>query len=250
MGTCMDSFNKTEKKGWSGKILGERAFQTGKPGKVPADQPKFWAGCAWAGKDCGDSKLCCNEGFTCNKKDDTFNGCVQAMTVSTWSKEPVPLPAGWDGLKLGDWRSEYQIQPTPEGKDMAGTSLYCIMGVVPDSAEMGLLWTAKANNGSIFACDASSVYRAWWTWAASWDTAENTVVNTAVFLQVMKWVKEDGLYLNYDWTVKVDADCVFLPQRLREHLWALRSSRRTPCRSSWTMPRTAEISLARILEKM
>jgi len=54
------------------------------------------------------------------------------------------------------------------------------------------------------------------------------VVNTAVFLKVMEYVKEDRLYLNYDWTIKADADCVFLPDRLRPHLWALRPPANVP----------------------
>merc|ERR1712228_39047 len=83
-------------------------------------------------------------------------------------------------------------------------------------------------NGSIFGCEAHSVYRAWQTGSAGWDTGEDTVVNTAVFLKVMDQVKEDKLYLNYDWTVKADADCVFLADRLRSHLWALRPPANTP----------------------
>merc|ERR1712194_139032 len=98
--------------------------------------------------------------------------------------------------------------------DMAGTSFYCLMVVLPNTDEMKLLGVAKANNVSIFGCDAHSVYRAWQTNAAGWDTGETTVINTAVFLQVFKWVHEDRLYLNYDWTIKVDADCVFMPDRL------------------------------------
>jgi len=153
---------------------------------------------------------------------DTFNGCVQAVTESTFSSLPVPLPAGWDGAQLGGWRGEYQVNGVEEGADMAGTSFYCLMVVLPNTDEMKLLGVAKANNVSIFGCDAHSVYRAWQTNAAGWDTGETTVINTAVFLQVFKWVHEDRLYLNYDWTIKVDADCVFMPDRLRSHMWALR----------------------------
>jgi len=220
--TCMDTFNATALKDWSGKKLGVRAFQKGTPGKADPNRGKIEAGCSWAGQSCSETKTCCNEGYNCVTKDDSFSGCVQAVTVSTWSKEPVPLPQGWSGQTLGGWRGEYQVQPTPQDKDMAGTSFYCIMAVVPDTPEMALLWTAHSNGGSIFGCNASSVYRAWQTSSASWDTAETTVINTAVFLHVMDQVKEDGLYLNYDWTIKVDADCVFLPDRLRSHMWGLR----------------------------
>jgi len=35
-------------------------------------------------------------------------------------------------------------------------------------------------------------------------------------------VREDGRFLRFDWTIKVDPDCAFLPHRLRAHLWPLR----------------------------
>jgi len=226
--TCIDSFNKTAMPKWSGKILSPRAFQTGTPGEEDPDREKMESGCSWAGEDCWGTKVCCNKGFTCNQKDDKFAGCVQAVTVTTWDAQPVAMPDGWLGTKLGDWRDEYSIASVGEGEDMAGTSFYCIMAVVPDSAEMALLWKAKENNGSIFACNASSVYKAWQTNSEGWDTAEATVVNTAVFLKVMDQVKEDKIYLNYDWTIKVDADCVFLPERLRGHIWGLRPPANVP----------------------
>lgn len=220
--TCMDTFNKTAMKDWTGKKLGVRAFQKGKVSNPDPNKGKIPAGCSWAGEECSETKTCCNEGYNCNKKDDTFSGCVQAVSISTWAKEQIPLPEGWSGENLGGWRGEYQVQPAPAEQDMAGTSFYCIMAVVPDSSEMGLLWMAYSKGGSIFGCNASSVYRAWQTGSANWDTAETTVINTAVFLHVMEQVKEDGIYQNYDWTIKVDADCVFLPDRLRSHLWSLR----------------------------
>jgi len=229
--TCMDFFNKTAMKDWSGKILGPRAFEVGtRPTEEERKWPKMDAGCNWAGEECSDTKTCCNKGFSCNKKDDTFAGCVQTMTVSTWGGQPVALPDGWDGELKGGGRDEYQVDATPEGKDMAGTSFYCFMAVVPDSPEIQLLWKAKENGGSIFGCNATSVYKAWQTNMAGWDTGSSgaSVVNTAVFLKVMDYVKEDGLYLKYDWTIKVDADCVFLPDRLRSHLWALRPPANVP----------------------
>jgi len=229
--TCMDSFDKTKMKDWSGKVLGQRAFQTG---TVPKEEDRTWpkidAGCNWAGEECSESKTCCNKGFSCNRKDDNFAGCVQTMTVSTWGGQPVELPEGWSGELIGDGRDQYQVDPVPEGQDMAGTSMYCFMAVIPDSPEMDLLWTAKNNGGGIFGCNATSVYKAWWTNMAGWDTGAEgaSVVNTAVFQNVMQLVQEDGIYLMYDWTVKADADCVFLPDRLRSHLWGLRPPANVP----------------------
>jgi len=206
--TCLDMIDPKYQKGWTGKKLGNRT--------------KFEAGCSWAGQDCSSTRSCCNEGFNCAVKDDTFAGCALNMKTSTWVKNHVDLPAGWDGTILGGWRAEYAVDPVPEGQDMAGVSMFCMMVVLPDSPEMDLLGSAKYNNASIFACESHKVYHSWKTDSAGWDSGESTLVNTAVFLKVFKWVRDDGLYLKHDWTVKVDPDCVFFPDRLRNHLYGLR----------------------------
>jgi len=220
--TCMVEFNATAQPDWSGEILGVRPFEVGQRGTMPKDQGKADPGCNWAGQSCADSKTCCQEGYTCSKKDDEYTGCVQTMGVSTWVKDQIPLPEGWDGTKVGGWHAEYAVEPVAEGGDLAGVSFYCLAAVVPDSYEMELMNIAKANNASIFGCDATSVYPAWQTGGAGWDTGETTLVNTAVFLKVFQYVQQDGIYLNYDWTIKADADCVFVPQRLRDHIYGLR----------------------------
>jgi hypothetical protein len=63
---------------------------------------------------------------------------------------------------------------------------------------------------------------------SGWDTAEATLVNTGVFIGVWKDMERSKKYLNHDWTVKVDADCVFLPERLRSHIWMLKPPAYTP----------------------
>lgn len=211
--TCIERFDPKYQKNWTGKKLGNRT--------------KFQAGCSWAGKDCSETHMCCNEGFNCMKKDDTFAGCAQSQQVSTWDEQDVPPPEGWDGKVLGGWRGEYAVDPAPEGTDMAGTSFYCIMAVLPDSPEMDLLDVARKNKASVFGCDDHSVYHSWQTDDAGWDTGRTTLVNTAVFLKVFHWVKRDGKYLDHDWTIKVDADCVFVPQRLRDHIYGLRPPKDT-----------------------
>lgn len=52
-------------------------------------------------------------------------------------------------------------------------------------------------------CDMGS----WGSWA-----------NAPVFLKAWKAVIEDGRFRRYDWTVKLDADAVFFPDRLKKHL--------------------------------
>jgi len=207
--TCMDYLDPKYQKNWTGNKLGNRT--------------KWEAGCSWAGQECSQTHACCNEGYNCAVKDDTFAGCAQNMKISTFNRLHIDLPTDWDGTVLGGWRGEYEVQPAAEGGDVAGMSLYCIMVVLPDSGEVELLSKAKDNNASIFQCEAHKVYNSWKTDAATWgETAETTVVNTDVFLHVMGWVRDDGDYLKHDWTVKVDPDCVFLAQRLKDHMWGLR----------------------------
>jgi len=49
---------------------------------------------------------------------------------------------------------------------------------------------------------------------------DQTAANTEQFMKVWEGVKNSGMIYNADWTVKVDADCVFLPWKLRPKLAA------------------------------
>merc|ERR1712238_522172 len=50
-------------------------------------------------------------------------------------------------------------------------------------------------------------------------------VNTGMFIQVWKAIGEANVYQNYDWVVKVDADAVFVPERLQERIqWMPRTT--------------------------
>mmetsp|Transcript_24774 Transcript_24774/g.70512 ORF Transcript_24774/g.70512 Transcript_24774/m.70512 type:complete len:608 (-) Transcript_24774:8-1831(-) len=207
--SCMEfcDANSTHK-GWSCKKEGTRTT-------IPAP-------CAWAGKDCSRQQCCGNTGFSCVVKDDTYTGCVQTTQHSTWVDNLVPLPEGWRGTVLGGWRSEYPIAAAAPGSPVAGTSLFCFMAVLPDSQEVALMEVAKTTQQGIFACNASAVFNSATSSAAGWDTGTATLVNTEVFFKVWDQVKEDGRYLKYDWTIKADADCAFLPSRVRDHLWRLK----------------------------
>jgi hypothetical protein len=103
------------------------------------------------------------------------------------------------------------------------------MAVLRGSNEDALLAIARQKYASIFACDAHFIAASWQTVMAKWsDSSASTLVNSKVFLDVFRHVKEDGRYANYDWTVKVDPDSVFFPDRLRYHLTALRAPKLFP----------------------
>lgn len=104
-------------------------------------------------------------------------------------------------------------------------------GSTKKSTEKELLAGQFTRKVSLFACDAQDVYS---------DVAENlapgldtikvedvdndfhfakrktvgTWINTGLFSQVWKAIGREGKYLSYDWTIKVDADCVFFPHKL------------------------------------
>lgn len=108
-----------------------------------------------------------------------------------------------------------QEGPAPK----AGSTLFCFMGVMPESSEVALQYAAEARGAGIFACDAWKVHTAWP--AGTFDTPEGVFsANVGVFIHIWKEVFVDQIYKSYDWLVKVDPDTVFLPQRLRERLWA------------------------------
>lgn len=137
------------------------------------------------------------------------------------------IPGDWDGFVFGGGRHEYACGPsTPP--NVQGTTLYCFMAIMPNSTEGTLKELAKKNGASIFACDAHDVFMSRSTWSSGWDTAESTLVNTDVFIEIWKGLWDSKKFLDYDWTVKVDADCVFVPDRLRAHIRMMNPPKDTP----------------------
>lgn len=192
---------------WSCNELGAR-------NKIPA-------GCGWAGDDCSDTKLCCNLGFVCAKKDADFTGCTQTKKVTTWVTEEIPIPDGWEGTIVGPGRDEYEVGPAEGGAEVAGTSLYCFLAYLPGSGEEALVDFAKEKKASVYGCDASDTFQTWDSGVASWDTGENTITNTDVFINVWEQVGKSGKYALHDWTAKVDPDALLIPDRLQAHIAGL-----------------------------
>jgi hypothetical protein len=205
-GKCMDT---CEEEGWKCKALGNRT--------------RWEAGCAWIGKDCSDTHLCCQEGSSCAVKDDTFTGCVQTKIITTWDARAVPVPEDWEGTVLGGSRAEYEVPPAGEGEEHAGTTLFCFMADLPGSEEVQLMQTAKDHGASIYACDEFAEFESWQSGVQEWDTGAGgaSLANTDVFLNVWEQVKNHRGFLKADWTVKVDPDALVVPDRLRAHIAAL-----------------------------
>jgi len=124
------------------------------------------------------------------------------------------------------------LKPAAPEAAVANTSLFCFTVVTPAGVvahgvqpgyEQELLQMMKANAWGIFACDASQVYQGARAQKGEW----HSVINTDIFVKVWHEVQKEGLYKAHDWTVKVDADAVFFPDRLRTHLVDLRPPKDT-----------------------
>jgi len=127
----------------------------------------------------------------------------------------------------------------------SATNLFCFAfytkdtGSTKPSYELELLRTSLFLGAGIFGCEAYRVFSDVSTWLSpgNVDTVmvedvENnfhfakrkdtgTWINSNMFIQTWKKIKEENMWSSKDWTVKVDADAVFLPMRLREKLGSL-----------------------------
>mmetsp|Transcript_71856 Transcript_71856/g.202871 ORF Transcript_71856/g.202871 Transcript_71856/m.202871 type:complete len:350 (+) Transcript_71856:61-1110(+) len=139
------------------------------------------------------------------------------------------LPA-W-GAATWDTIAEHQLP----GTDGVPPSLYCFAVTLPSGNEPELLRAQLEERESLFACDEHAVFSNVTfyigarvatspiggsmdvNYGGKWGTA----LNTDIFVRVWRAVSAAGRYWYHDWTVKVDPDAVFLPQRLRKVLLPL-----------------------------
>jgi hypothetical protein len=122
-------------------------------------------------------------------------------------------------------------RPTRARENIDPNSLFCFMLVVPWGDEPEIVkWQKDAEKG-IFACDRYAVYS---------NTSDinglsgvriqvvqtdlhcelggkwHTRLNTPIFIKLWEQVVRDGQYKTTAWTVKLDPDSVFFPERLRD----------------------------------
>jgi hypothetical protein len=181
--------------------------------------------CSWSGEDCSSTN-CCNDvqcdmefnncrGYTCFRQDEYFAGCLLD-----------PAEEGWNNVVIGGPREPREVQPADEGVKVQGTTLFCFSVINWDAQAPKEFWASeselanhiKKHKVSIFQCDLGDFFSGYETPKAEWGSFSNI----DAFVDVWKDVKNDGRWRNYDWTVKVDADAVFVPSRLKEHIVKLK----------------------------
>jgi len=115
-------------------------------------------------------------------------------------------------------------------------TLFCFSLMMSEGLEPDLIAMQVSRSVSIFACDSYAVYSRerkrlgpgpppfevettpiYISVHAETD-AKSHLLNAEVFMRVWEAVFQTQQYWNYDWTVKVDPDCVLFPPVLRDHL--------------------------------
>merc|ERR1712217_467423 len=183
--------------------------------------------CAKTTENCVTQKCCQTTGMTCYEVHSGYAKCMKACTP------------GVDGTCLS------QVVTSEASKSdvtYSATNLFCFSfytaetGSTKPSYELQLLRTNLFLGTSIFGCESYRVFSDISTWLSPGkvetvkvDDVENNFhfakrkfnghwINSNMFIQMGKKVKEENMWSSKDWTVKVDADSVFLPMRLREYL--------------------------------
>jgi len=184
--------------------------------------------CAKTGVNCIAQKCCKVSGLECYEVHAGYAKCM---------KECVQ---GKDGTCL-----HHTVPMVPSKRSditYSANTLFCWSfytdntGSTKKSYELDLLRTQLFLGASIFGCEAWRVYSDVETWLSpnKFNTVKvndangdfhfakrkktGTWINSNMFIQAWKAIKDEGLWSGMDWTVKVDADAVFLPVRLRQRL--------------------------------
>jgi len=183
--------------------------------------------CAKTGANCLAQRCCKVTGYKCY---EVHSGYAQCM------KECVP---GKDGTCLAQ---STMVASHKSDVSYSANTMFCFAfytantGSTKKSYELELLRTSLFLGASIFGCEQWRVYSDVETWLTPGkvntvkveDTngdfhfakrkKTGTWINSNMFIATWKAIKEEGLWSGMDWTVKVDADAVFLPSRLRDYL--------------------------------
>jgi len=160
------------------------------------------------------------------------------------SGAPLPVPAPAPSAPCCAASSLGAGAGSSLGAAGAGPSIYCFALTMSSGGEVELLQYQLRERISLFACDEYQVFSNA-TFELGPDSAKGgaplmvvpigmslevahggrwgTALNTDVFVRLWEVVSQQGLWQSHDWSVKLDADAVFLPMRLRAMLSRLPS---------------------------
>jgi len=183
--------------------------------------------CAAMGDNCVTQRCCKISGYTCYEVHSGYAKCMKSCTP------------GVDGTCLT--QAVTHSASMSEVTD-SKTNLFCWSFYMKDTGstkpmfDLELLRTNLFLGTGIFGCESYRVFSDVATWLSPGkvdtvmveDTENNfhtdkrketgTWVNANMHIAAWKKIKEENMWNSKDWTVKTDADAVFLPSRLRKKL--------------------------------
>jgi len=146
---------------------------------------------------------------------------------------PAAAPTGWRGSDGALRGSADAIQIDIGRRIVRRDALYCFALMRLDSYEEELIAAQFRRGVSLFACEgwdvfssdavvlnpggasmpvrAKSIGSMNCSIGGPWDLA----LNTDIFLKAWQYIFDEGRYVDFGWTVKVDPDCVWFPKRFK-----------------------------------
>jgi len=212
-----------------------------------------YASCSGPKDNCFETGCCKTSGHTCFVKSPKVGQCNETCTP------------GVKGFSCGLPANAIASVPAAGNP---GTSLYCISAYTKNtgspkvSHELELLQSQHKFGASIFGCEAWDVFSdvsvpvgSGYT-TVKVDDVNNEFhqvkrketgawVNWALFYQVWLKVRDLGKWQGAGWTVKVDADAVFIPQRLRDFVSNQRDAPQESTTRTTRMSNTASLGIWR-----
>lgn len=169
----------------------------------------------------------------CNRHCNNFGSCCSDYRDACQLTNP-----GNPATPLNDNLAPQGAQPQYHGLGRGEPTLFCFSVIRNTGYEPDVVREQVRRGASIFACDASlvlsdgpsidlegvrtvGIVTNWQVTSGNMSTPGTTTtswLNVLVFMKVWAWMKRDGRYVHFQWTVKVDPDAVFFPERLRGHL--------------------------------
>jgi len=188
--------------------------------------------CAKTGVNCVNQKCCQTTGYECFEVHPGEARCMKSCTPGVdgtcYKNAPAMVPS-------------HQSDVTYSKNTLFCWEFYTAdTGSTKKSYELDILKTQLFLGVSIFGCEEYRVYSdvqtnldgdvgKVQTIMVSEKDAQHPFhfakrkrvgkwVNSNMFIQAWRDIKQEGAWAKWDWTVKVDIDAVFLPMRLRQYL--------------------------------
>lgn len=155
----------------------------------------------------------------CYAKNDLWAVCQQNCTPG---RNPFDKNEAWSCKEIGTRSFGLAIRGSP--------SLYCFAVIRTDGYEVDLMNAQKDRGAGIFGCDHHSLLTpdkqttirgedtVAFAGAPIVRSVDGTAGNTEMFVHAWSKVIELRTWADHAFTAKVDADAVFLPEKLRWHL--------------------------------